>query len=124
MHQSSEIISIAITSYVNTGGAHGALNIRLLNFNAETGNPIENEVLFKNMDAFKSVVATYFERATKNKDTFLNHDGFEWPANMGYSDEGFVLLYNAYEIAPYSTGIIQFTIPYEEAGSYLVFNSL
>ena len=28
---------------------------------------------------------------------------------------------DVYEIAPYSTGLIDFTIPYEEADDYLVF---
>ena len=38
--QSPEIITIATTSYINTGGAHGSLNISLLNFNVETGEKI------------------------------------------------------------------------------------
>lgn len=124
MHQSSEIISIAITSYVNTGGAHGSLNIALLNFDSETGTSIENKALFKNIESFKTIAQKYFEDATKDKDIFMDDDSFELPANMGYSDDGIVLLYNTYEIAPYSSGIIQFTIPFEEAAPYLVFNSL
>jgi hypothetical protein len=124
MYQSSEIISIAITSYVNTGGAHGLLNIAILNFDTETGNLIEHSALFSNTEGFKAVAQKHFKAATKDKDLFLEHDGFELPANMGYSDGGIVLLYNTYEIAPYSTGIIQFTIPFEEVNPYLVFNSL
>jgi len=44
-------------------------------------------------------------------------------ANIGYTEEGIVLLYNTYEIAPYSTGIIEFTIPFDKVSSLLVFNS-
>ena len=40
MHQSSNIISIAVTDYINTGGAHGALKISFLNFDSKTGNNV------------------------------------------------------------------------------------
>lgn len=123
MFQSPEIISIAITSYVNTGGAHGILNITILNFNAETGNSLKNTDLIKDQEAFKTISEKHFKKTTKNKDLLLDYDSFEMPANMGYSKEGIVLLYNTYEVAPYSTGIIQFTIPFEEVKDVLNFNS-
>lgn len=124
MYQSTEIISIAITSYVNTGGAHGILNIALLNFDAINGQPFKNKTLFKDIEAFKSIAQVHFEEATKDKDIFLESNSFELPENIGYSEEGIVLLYNTYEMAPYASGIIQFTIPFKEVANYLVFNSL
>lgn len=123
MFQSLEIISIAITSYVNTGGAQGVLNISLINFNAETGQRIENIKLINDLEGFKPIAKRYFENATKNNDAFLETESFELPANMGYSEDGIVLLYNTYEMMP-SSEIVQFTIPFEEAASFLVFNSL
>ncbi len=42
MYQSSEVISVALTSYINTGGAHGVLTITFLNFDAETGFQISS----------------------------------------------------------------------------------
>ncbi|MFB9055513.1 DUF3298 and DUF4163 domain-containing protein [Mariniflexile ostreae] len=124
MYQSPEIISIAITSYVNTGGAHGILNIVVLNFDGETGEPLENSTLIKDKETFKTVLKSHFQNATKDKDVFTDNDSLELPANMGYSKEGFVMLYNAYEVAPYSTGIIQFAIPFDELEGLLNFNSL
>lgn len=124
MYQSSEIISIAITSYTNTGGAHGILNISFLNFNNETGQVLKNDQLFNEIEGFKKIAKPYFEEATKNKNLLLDGNAFELPANIGYSEEGIVLLYNTYEVAPYATGIIEFAIPYEEAEPFLVFNSL
>ena len=44
------------------------------------------------------------------------------PENIGFSDEGVILLYNVYEIAPYSEGITEFTIPFEEVLKYIKIN--
>ena len=123
MYQSPEIVSIALTSYINTGGAHGILTINILNFNTETGLKISNDSLFTNMDAFKSVAKPYFEKTIKEKgNNFFDTDVFELPSNIGFSEEGVILLYNVYEIAPYSTGITEFTIPYDQISALLKFN--
>lgn len=121
--RSSEIISIAITSYVNTGGAHGTLNISFLNFETETGHLIPNNKLFKDLEGFKKVAKIYFDKTIKDKEAILDVDSFKLPANIAYNEDGVVLLYNTYEIAPYATGIIEFTIPFEEVGSLLHFNN-
>lgn len=123
LFQSPEIITIAITSYINTGGAHGLLNISLLNFNAETGGEIENNNLFDDIEGFKNIAKPYFEKETEGEDLLDVSKSFELPENMGYNNEGVILIYNTYEVAPYSTGIIEFMIPFEKVKSYLVFNS-
>ncbi|MFD2726524.1 DUF3298 and DUF4163 domain-containing protein [Hyunsoonleella rubra] len=121
---SSEVITIAITSYLNTGGAHGNTNISFLNFDFTTGKPIPNENLFKNIDGFKTLAKTYFDKAVENKSVLFEPDSFDLPANMGYTEEGIILLYNPYEIAPYAKGIIDFNIPFENAKDYLTFQGL
>ncbi|GAA3600235.1 DUF4163 domain-containing protein [Flavivirga amylovorans] len=125
LFQSLEMISIAMTSYVNTGGVHGTLNITFLNFEIETGTLIPNNKLFKDIDGFKKVAKIYFDKAINEKDIILeNMDAFKLPSNMAYNQkEGVILLYNTYEIAPYSAGIIEFTIPFEEVNSFLLFNN-
>lgn len=124
LFQSSEIISVALTSYINTGGVHGNLTISFLNFESETGKLIPNNELFKDIEAFKKVAKTYFEDALEEKDLIYDRIDFELPANMAYNNAGLILLYNTYEIAPYSTGIIEFTIPFKDVESLLVFNGL
>ncbi|MDO5969883.1 DUF4163 domain-containing protein [Flavivirga aquimarina] len=121
--QSSEIISIAITSYIYAGGAHGTVTISFLNFETITGHIILNNNLFKDVEGFKKVAKSYFDKAIKDKDVFLDTTTFELPENMAYNEDGIVLLYNTYEVAPYSTGIIEFVIPFEEISSFLHFNS-
>lgn len=124
MFQSTEVISIAITSYLNTGGAHGNTVISFLNFDTATGNEISKEALFTDIESFKTVAKQYFDNAVKDKSVLFEPDNFELPANIGFLEEGVIMLYNPYEIAPYSTGIIEFTIPFEKVNDYLVFNSL
>lgn len=117
-----DVISVSLTSYTNTGGAHGNLNISFLNFNASTGESIENNELFKDISAFKTLAKTYFEANLEDKDLIFDTENFRLPKNIGYSDDGIILLYNTYEIAPYSSDIIEFSIPFEEAKPHLVFN--
>ncbi|WP_111307815.1 DUF3298 and DUF4163 domain-containing protein [Confluentibacter sediminis] len=123
MHQSPEIISMSITSYINTGGVQGSLNISFLNYDTKTGQRIKNIDLFKNIEGFKEIAKQYFENTLENKDNAFDVNGFELPENIGYIDEGVILLYNAYEIAPYASDIIEFTIPFEKVNAYLNFDS-
>ncbi len=52
------------------------------------------------------------------EDYFFGND-FQLPESLGFSDEGLIILYNPYEIASYSQGIIEFTIPYDTINDYL-----
>ena len=123
MYQSSEVISIALTSYINTGGAHGILTITLLNFNSETGIQISNNNLFSDLGKIKNISKPYFKKTINDENvSVFNEDEFELPTNIGFEEDGILMLYNAYEVAPYATGIIQFTIPFNEIDSFLVFN--
>lgn len=124
LFESSEITSISITSYVNTGGAHGSLNISFLNFDSATGLRITNKNLFNNVDAFKEIAKIHFNKAIKEKDILFEQDKFELPENISFTEDGIILLYNTYEIAPYSSGVIEFTVPFEDAEPYLAFNGL
>lgn len=122
MYQSPDIISIALTTYKNTGGAHGIMTITFLNFNGQTGNMVSNDNLFNNKPAFYNLAKTYFHTHVDYKKLVFDTEKFELPANIGYSEKGVILLYNTYEIAPYSAGVIEFTIPYEDVNSLLVFD--
>tara|TARA_R110002012_G_scaffold312248_1_gene522474 strand:- start:6365 stop:7075 length:711 start_codon:yes stop_codon:yes gene_type:complete len=120
MYQTDAIISIAITSYLNTGGAHGNLVISFLNFDALTGQSLKNEQLFNNFSAFKTLANDYFnDHIADKKELYFEPDTFILPENIGYNDSGIILLYNSYEVAPYSTGLTEFTIPFNAVMPYL-----
>ena len=127
VYQSEEIITVAINTYQDKGGAHGNDTITLLNFNPVNGSVLKPEDYILNMTGFKSTVETYFFKIVKNNSDFENAEDyffgedFHLPNNMGFSEEGIILLYNVYEIASYAQGYTEFTIPYEEISPYLSF---
>ncbi len=127
-YKSPQITCIAINSYLNTGGAHGNMNISFLNFNSQTGELLQNEDLIENRNTFMELAKTHFNiemqkssNEAQTEDYFFGDD-FHLPANIGFSDDGIILLYNVYEIASYAQGITQFTIPFEEALPFLKMN--
>ena len=118
-YQSSSLTSIPITSYINSGGAHGNTNITFFNFDTN-GSVIENNDLFLDKDAFIKVAKTYFIEEVKDTNVDQHYiDNFELPANIGFNDEGVILFYNVYEIASYADGFTEFTIPFEEVENFL-----
>lgn len=120
LYQSNAIITVAITAYTNTGGAHGNTLVSLLNFDALTGQSLKNNELINNMKAFKKLAEKQFKADIKDKKAFyFDPDNFMLPENIGYHETGIVLLYNNYEIAPYSTGLTKLTIPYKTVSEYL-----
>ncbi|WP_298900836.1 DUF3298 and DUF4163 domain-containing protein [uncultured Psychroserpens sp.] len=126
-YQSPEIITIAINSYLDTGGAHGNTNVRFFNFDPQTGRLLTKKDLISNLSAFSKEVKRRLAEEMKTEDNpdfedlFFGKD-FELPESLGYSDEGLIILYNPYEIASYAQGIIEFTIPFETIDSYLKLN--
>lgn len=127
-YQSPEIICVAINTYLNTGGAHGNLNISFLNFNSQTGELLLTDDIIKISKEFIEIAKNYFKIEMKasseerNIEDYFFGEEFHLPASIGFSDEGIILLYNVYEIASYSQGITEFTIPYEEVLQYLIMN--
>jgi len=126
-YRSPEVISIAINSYLDTGGAHGNTSIKFFNFNPQTGKDYSKTELINDIEGFSEVVASKLkENVSSNsnesmEDFFFGKD-FQLPESLGFSDEGLIILYNPYEIASYSQGIIEFTIPFEEINSFLKVN--
>ena len=126
-YRSPEVISIAINSYLDTGGAHGNTNVRFFNFHPQTGKLYSKAELISDVnDLSKLIENKLIHHVTSDsnqpmEDFFFGKD-FQLPETLGYSDEGLIVLYNPYEIASYSQGIIEFTIPYSEISSFLNIN--
>ncbi|WP_411765983.1 DUF3298 domain-containing protein [Winogradskyella sp. A3E31] len=125
VYQSESVITVAINTYQDKGGAHGNDTITLLNFNPETGHELDLGDIVNNMPEFKKVAERHFYDNVKNNSNSENAEdyffgeGFQLPNNIGFSEEGIILLYNVYEIASYSQGYTEFTIPYKEANAFL-----
>jgi hypothetical protein len=121
-YQSSEVVSIALSSYSFTGGAHGNMDITFLNFNPQTGSLFKFNDIINNKEGFTKLVKKYFKKeisSSTDSDNGFFEDSFQLPENIGFNEEGIILLYNTYEIASYAQGITEFTIPYEEMDTFL-----
>lgn len=127
-YRSPEVISIAINSYLDTGGAHGNTNVRFFNFNSQTGALFSKKDLISDFKGLSEIVEQQLKAEIKAnaedelmEDFFFGKD-FQLPESIGFSEEGLIILYNPYEIASYAQGIIEFTIPFEEVSSFLNVN--
>ncbi|MBT8253573.1 MAG: DUF4163 domain-containing protein [Flavobacteriaceae bacterium] len=124
IYQSHEVICLAINGYMNTGGAHGNMNITFYNFEGETGRILQIDDILTDKEAFTEFVKPYFEKAIESKEgeklsDYFFGDPFHLPANIGINEDGILMLYNVYEIGSYAQGITEFTIPFEEVEAYL-----
>ena len=126
-YEDKHVISIALHSYLFTGGAHGYSSTKFLTFNKMKGLELETWELFNPDFEFKKFAEIKFKiQENIPQDSSINSTGFMFeedaynlPDNIGYTKEGIQLLYNQYEIASYADGPIILTIPYNEAKKYL-----
>lgn len=124
-YESPEILCISLQSYVDTGGAHGNGGITFLNFDPETGKLLKHNDLISDFTQFTKEAEKAFNEQTKPKDDdelmedFFFGEGFQLPANIGFTKNGLVLLYNNYEIASYAQGITKIIMPYSEIKNLL-----
>lgn len=125
-YQSNKVITIAVSSYSDTGGAHGNDAIRLLNFNTTTGKLYTLSDMISDENAFKNLAENHFEKnlefENRTISEFFFGEAFQLPENIGFSDEGLILLYNVYEIASYSEGYTEFVISFDDLGDNLKIN--
>jgi hypothetical protein len=125
--EDKNMITIALNSYLFTGGAHGYTTRSFLNFNKRKGKEFENWELFKDQDHFENFAEAKFRiQEDIPQDNPINSTGFMFeqdefylPDNIGFTEKGLVLLYNQYEVASYADGAIELVLPYAEVKDYL-----
>ena len=55
-YHSHEVISIALSTYLDTGGAHGNTNVSFFNFNPKTGESLKTEDLVSNIEGLSVLI--------------------------------------------------------------------
>ncbi len=109
-------------NYVFTGGAHGTTQRLANTYNLQTGNSVPLSSFFKRGTNYKKLLLSEIQKqATKNMQQNPNiyFDDYINLINQTFNEESFyltknglVIYYGQYDIAPYVTGIVEFTIPY------------
>jgi len=78
LYQSPDLISIGISTYMNTGGAHGNSYIRLLNFNAETGDALNKTAIITDTLALSKIARQHFLNETEAEEVNGKFKYFFW----------------------------------------------
>jgi len=117
-----EIFSLETTIYDFRGGAHGLTTNTYYNIDTIKSKLLEIKDLFKPSSDYKTVLNLEINKQIKERqlqgETFFNDEwGFKGiKDNQSFyieQDGNLVIVFGLYEIAPYSSGIIEFLIPKE-----------
>lgn len=111
------LLSVCVTYYGFSGGAHGNTRVETLNLDTRTGKTLLLKDFFKPGEDYQALVAgeirkqiaarpqDFFEDAAERLKAIPEDQPF-------YIEDGAVIVYfGQYEIAPYVTGIPEFRIP-------------
>ncbi len=123
-YQNEKFLSMYLDYYQYTGGAHGMTERRPYNIDLTTGKKLTLKELFQDNYDYKSIIDQEVRKqiSLNPKDYFSGDMGFKGIAEdrSFYIQEGFLVVYfGQYEIAPYSSGIREFKIPFTQFPSGL-----
>jgi len=119
-------LSTYTDKYQYTGGAHGNTLRASSNWNLNTGSVIEMKDIFYNGEDFVSLIIDQIIQLASQQmiqDPTIYFDNYKEllvnnfkPNNFYLTPIGITIFYQQYEVAPYSSGIIEFHIPYNNLG--------
>ncbi|MDE6317669.1 MAG: DUF3298 and DUF4163 domain-containing protein [Muribaculaceae bacterium] len=122
-------VTMMFTSYIYLGGAHGEAAAVGQTFDAVTGVMLDDNMFRTGTEdtilalVKNGLMEQYFKVTTEKEfnDCLLSDNGdFSLPANPPYfTGEGVCFQYQQYEIAPYSAGMPECTVPFATIRPYL-----
>lgn len=133
LHQNDSIISYAVEYADYTGGAHGSYQITFTNIDLNELVTLSEEDIFipdyYNRLTEKIVSNLMKEYEVTEPDSLIRRGFFAVEDiapnnNFWLNEEGIHYAYNQYEIAPYSSGVIEVTIPYSDLKDILLPNGI
>lgn len=108
-------ISLAQKIYQYTGGAHGMNWITASTVNLETGRAYQlSELFLEGANFIERLSEVVRQEGAIRKLPLWNFKEIRPDSAFYLTDEGVVLFFQPYEIAPYSEGIVRFLIPYRD----------
>lgn len=116
------LFAVELTNYSFTGGAHGTGFTYFYTFDTDNGNTLllKDLLLPKKYDELHALAESQF-RLTRDIDStegyeeagfWFEDDLFRLNDNYKYSEDGLEVVFNPYEIAPFSEGEILLQFPY------------
>lgn len=115
-----DVLIIANNTYYFTGGAHGSTIVTYLNYDLDKQNDVELKDIITDMDKFKE--ALHKKADEQKEDLFddynetIDKDLADPDKTLTFfiKDGSLVIEFGQYDIAPYSSGLIDFEFPYNE----------
>jgi hypothetical protein len=122
IYEKDDLVSLKMLTESYMGGAHGSLMTGYLNFDTETGRYVNLLDRIADTAAFIALAEKKFRKKRHlAPDADLEEAGywfpdnkFSLPANIGVSNNGYLLHYNPYEVAPYASGPTDIVIGFDE----------
>ncbi|RAV29506.1 DUF3298 and DUF4163 domain-containing protein [Sinomicrobium soli] len=127
LYRGTKLHSLAFSSFMYTGGAHGYSSLTYINIDPASGKTYDNDELFTDKEAFLKVAEQKFRKQEKipegsniNSTGFwFENDTYQLPENIGFTKDNIILHYNAYDISSYAEGGKTVEIPIGEIKQYL-----
>ncbi|VBB43404.1 conserved hypothetical protein [uncultured Paludibacter sp.] len=123
MFLDNKILSYSYESFVYLGGAHGNTNRMLYNFDLRNAYIIKESDLFISdyKETLTELIKEQIVEQSAEIESVADLNDFDFWAdqikpneNFYISEDGLVYVFNPYEIAPYSMGQTEVTLPYEK----------
>ncbi len=118
LFQNDKLITVQLEQYTFTGGAHPNSSTTIWMLDKKTGEPLELQGLSAKTDTLLPLAEVAFRKAIELPITqtladagYFQDEVFSLPANYGLVEEGLLLYYNTYEVAPYVLGPTAVMIP-------------
>ncbi len=120
-------ISLTISNYSYTGGAHGSSNVQHFLIDRESGELLELSDLFSDVNQvnalaevqYRELYGITFEEELSDHDFWFPNDTFAVNENFTIEGDTMVFDFNEYEIAPYYYGGTQLVIPLAELEAFM-----
>ena len=124
-YNKNNLLSYTMDVYYYTGGAHGMTERYAYNIDNKTSKILKLHDLFKRDYNYKEIINNdIMEEIKESPESAYFPNEFKTIAdNQSFylTDKGIVIYFGLYEIAPYATGIPEFTIPAELFKDSLVY---
>jgi hypothetical protein len=120
----TKVISVQLISNIYAGGAHAMNYMEFINIDPASGNPVQIKDFLKNYNDFSKFAEEKLRTQLKMSpydrwSDFTLVDKFSLPENMGFTDSGLTLIYNEYELLPFSDGPVKIELTKEELAPFL-----
>ncbi|HHT7235796.1 MULTISPECIES: DUF3298 and DUF4163 domain-containing protein [Bacillus] len=117
-------LSLYVNYYQYTGGAHGLYTWKANTFDLNERKLLHLDDLFQQEDKYKEIIRTEIVGQIKQNESIYFPDAVEKVTSAKkfhyfLETDNLVIYFPLYEIAPYSSGIPQFRIPYTLLRDYL-----